>query len=240
MVDGIVVSQMRFSLAVGTVNVRTLAESTLIVPGQDPAWSPHDANIIAFVRGSETGDEEIWITDASGKSLKRIAKGGWPVWAKDGKSLYFHSRDERKTFQISVDPPGKPVAVCEMPYTFYPAITADGKRTAYLDHEDLVVFDIDTRSPLARHHLGKWRGIVAGWSPDGKLLGYGEYGIDSMVGLWLMKVETGQVVQVAEGPFTAPAWSPDGSKLAFDRRGYDDSEIWMIETKELEKLWDAK
>lgn len=48
----------------------------------------------------------------------------------------------------------------------------------------------------------------------------------------------GQVVQIAEGPFTAPTWSPDVSKLAFDRRGNSGYEIRMIETKELGKPWD--
>jgi Tol biopolymer transport system component len=52
-----------------------------------------------------------------------------------------------------------------------------------------------------------------------------------MIGLWMMKVGTGQVVQVVESPFAARAWSPDGRKLAFDRRAVDGSEIWMIETK---------
>lgn len=224
---------------IGIVEVGTLAVSTLIAPGKDPAWSPHDANMIAFVRGSTPDDEEIWFTDATGKNPKRIAQGGWPVWAKDGKSLYFHSRKEREIFQVSIDPPGEPLAVCDMPYTSYPPITADGTRTAYRDRENLVVLDLRTRKLLAKHHLGKWPGFLAGWSPDGKLLGYGGYGRDSMAGLWMMNVDTSQVAQVAKGPFTAPAWSPDGSKLAFDRRAVGSCEIWMIETKELQKLWDA-
>ena len=45
---------------------------------------------------------------------------------------------------------------------------------------------------------------------------------------------------MAEGPFTDPAWSPDGSKLAFDLRDGNVREIWMIETKELEKLWKTR
>jgi formylglycine-generating enzyme required for sulfatase activity len=231
---------------VGIVDVETLAVTTLIASGKDPAWSPRDANMIAFVRERwtrtsglpPTKDEDIWITDASGKNAKRIAQGGWPVWAKDGKSLYFHSGKGWKIFQISVDPPGYPVAVCDA-HNWYPPITADGKRTAYVDHDELVVLDIQTRKPLANRHLGKWPGFLAGWSPDGKLLGYGTYGGDSMIGLWMTNVDTAQVVRVAEGPFTAPAWSPDGSKLAFDRRGNDGWEIWMLDTKELEKLWDT-
>ena len=239
---------------ISIVDVRTLAVSPLVSPGCDPAWSPRDANLIAFVSGlhaylgSSRDDELICVANTMHPGAIGIARGGWPVWAKDGKSLYFYSRKEKKILRQSVSSPGaksvsspgQEVVVCDMPYNRYPPITTDGKRTAYLDHEELVVLDIQTRKPLAKRHLGKWRGILAGWSPDGKLLGYGEYGGSSMVGLWLMKVETGQVVQVAEGPYTAPAWSPGGSKLAFDRRGSESSEIWMIQTQDLEKLWDAK
>ena len=53
-----------------------------------------------------------------------------------------------------------------------------------------------------------------------------------------MNVETRKVIQVTEGPFTAPAWSPDGAKLAFDRRGEEGYEIWMLQTKDLDRLWD--
>jgi Tol biopolymer transport system component len=44
------------------------------------------------------------------------------------------------------------------------------------------------------------------------------------------------VTRTMYAPRAAPAWSPDGTKLAFDRRDPDQSEIWMIETKELEQL----
>ncbi len=111
---------------------------------------------------------------------------------------------------------------------------------AYLDREaDLVVLDVQTRKPFAKRHLAQWPRVIAGWSPDGKLLGYGTDGGVSTVGLWLMQVESDQVIQVAEGPFTAPVWSPDSSKFVFDRRGNNSWEIWMIDSKELEKLWET-
>ncbi|MGO8753227.1 MAG: hypothetical protein ACLQNE_45400 [Thermoguttaceae bacterium] len=67
---------------------------------------------------------------------------------------------------VAFDPPDEPVTVCDMPYTLCPTITADGKRTAYLDRENLVVLDIQTHKLIAKRHLGKWPGLLAEWSPD--------------------------------------------------------------------------
>ena len=54
----------------------------------------------------------------------------------------------------------------------------------------------------------------------------------------LLKVDTGEIAHVAEGPFTAFVWSPDGSHMVF---GKDEQhhEIWMVETKDLQRLWVA-
>ncbi len=236
----IVFGQMPFGSGVRIVNVETLAVSDLSAPGKDPAWSPRDEKLVALVRGDEAHEEEVWIADTSGKKPSKIADGGWPVWASDGKSLYFHSRRTMKIMKIGIDPPGEPAPVCDMPYAYYPPVTGDGKRTAYLDRDELVVLDIETQEALAKRRITGWYGFVAGWSPDGKLPGYGSYGGDNAVGLWIMNVETGKVIQVAEGPFTAPAWSPDGSKLALDRRAGAASEVWIIETKDLERLWNPR
>jgi hypothetical protein len=48
-------------------------------------------------------------------------------------------------------------------------------------------------------------------------------------------METKEFKKIASGPCTMPAWSPDGSELAVDLREGERSEVWVIETKELEK-----
>ena len=233
-------SEMPFGTGIGIVYSETAAVSYLAASGKDATWSPRDQKLVAFARGEYVDNEEVWITDTSGMNPRKIADGGWPVWAGDGKSLYFHSRKKMMIMKIAIDPPSEPVPMCKMPYSYYPAITADGKRTAYLDQNELAVLDIESGKPIARRQLTGWSGFLAGWSPDGKLLGYGIYGVSDSVGLWITNVDSGRVIQVAEGPFTSPAWSPDGSKLAFDRRAAPASEVWMIETKDLDRLWNAK
>jgi hypothetical protein len=142
--------------------------------------------------------EGIWIVDFFGEGRK-IADGGWPVLAGDGKSLHFHSRQQMKILRLNVDSPAEAVTVCKMPYSYYPPITADGKCTAYLHQDELVVLDTVSGKPLMKRMLTGWSGLLAGWSPDGKLLGFGSYGGDSAVGLWILNVQTGRVIQVAEG-----------------------------------------
>ena len=128
-------SRMPFGSGVRSVNVATRAVSDLTLPGKDSACSPNDGKLVAFVRGVEYQNEEVWLMDTSGKNPRKIADGGWPVWASDGKSLYFHSRKKMEIMKIIIDPPREPVSICKMAHNLYPPITADGKRTAYLDHK---------------------------------------------------------------------------------------------------------
>ena len=79
-------------------------------------------------------------------------------------------------------------------------------------------------------------GLLPGWSPDGKQVGFGGYGMNDILGLWIADIPTGRMTQIAAGSFTMPAWSPDGSKLLFDVRLNTGMEIWMIEAKALADL----
>jgi len=82
--------------------------------------------------------------------------------------------------------------------------------------------------------VGSREGAFFGRSPNGKV-----FGVIIARGLDLVNVETGEIARVAEGPITAFAWSPDGSCLAFDLREKQHDEIWMIEMKDLQRLWVA-
>lgn len=62
----------------------------LVQPGKDPAWSPAADGFIAFLRGSNTLNEEVWIVRPDGTGTRRIGGGSWPQWSGDGKTLYFH------------------------------------------------------------------------------------------------------------------------------------------------------
>ena len=218
------------------LDLETGKVSKLLAPGKDPAWSPGDGKLIAYVTGY--GDaEELKIVEAAVGKPRKLADGGFPTWSADGKSLFFHSRKQRKfmSVQVDVEKP-KPTELMDMIW-WYPAISPDGKQVAYRSGPQVLVADIASGKVLKRWRFpGSARGFLGGWSADGKRVGFGGYGGADAVGLWLVDVETGRGQRLAAGQFTMPDWSRDGSKVALDLRSSQGKEIWMIDAKALEKL----
>jgi len=220
------------------LTLQTGVTTDLMSFGKDPAWSPKDGGRVAFVGGGPSADdEEIWLVEATGKNARKIADGGFPTWSADGKTVFFHSRKERKIMAIEPDrADATPTAVCDTSSAYYPSVSPDGKRIASQVGTQIVVSDRDTGDAVRKRPLPGWQGLLPGWSPDSKQVGFGSYGGQNQVGLWLLEVDTGRELMVAEGPCTMPAWSKDGSKLAFDLRAPDGWEIWIVETKVVERL----
>jgi Tol biopolymer transport system component len=62
------------------------------------AWSP-DGRRLAFeltLPATRTSDPRtgLWVVDASGASLRRLADGGDAVWSPDGKRLAYRAGDD--------------------------------------------------------------------------------------------------------------------------------------------------
>jgi len=216
------------------LDIRTGQVAQLLPEGKDPAWSPEDASLIAYVDGKP---EEIWLTDPLGRNKRKLTEGGYPGWAADGKTLYFHSRAQRKVMAIRTDVAGaKPTEVLSTTW-MYPAVSPDGKMAAVRVRYQMLIVDCKTgKTVLTRQLPTTTRGFLPAWSPDGKMLGYGGYG-ESM-GFWIVDVQTGKAFQPPSRGFTRPAWSPDGTKLSFDLRS-GETEIWWMETKGLASLSQA-
>jgi hypothetical protein len=99
------------------------------------------------------------------------------------------------------------------------------------------VADIDSGKQLKTLRFpDRGRGFLAGWSADGKRLGFGGYGGSDAVGLWIVDVESGSAKRLASRQFTLFAWSRDGSKVALDRRLGADKEIWTMDAKALRDI----
>jgi Tol biopolymer transport system component len=231
----IVYSEMPFGAGIKLLNLKTGETTTVVESGKDPAFSPGKTPLIAYVRGDGLG-EEVWLVQPDGKQDRKVGEGGFPTWSKDGKTLYFHSRKRR--IVLSVDPTAeepKPLELKIIP-SWYPAVSPDGQSVATVYPAAFVLEDLQMGRDIVHRLPGFTRGGLAGWSADGTQVGYGGFGYDDRVGLWIYDVQDGKSKKILDGPCTMPAWSPDGSKLIFDFRPHRNRhEVWMIETKSLEK-----
>ncbi|MCP4451593.1 MAG: hypothetical protein GY809_09045 [Planctomycetes bacterium] len=218
------------------LELRNGKRTNLTSSGLDPAWSP-DGRFIAYVeRELDMRSEEVWLVAPDGKSPRKLADGGYPSWSGDGKLLYVHSRKTNSILAINMNNlDAEPKVFCDFSWSWYPAISPDGRRIAFGRVNALAIADRATRKAILKWATPGSPGLLPAWSPDGKQVAFGGFNNENL-GLWVLDVETEKAVQVATGPYTMPAWSKDGTKLAFDFRSGNQREIWMVETKALAAL----
>ncbi|MDP6633276.1 MAG: hypothetical protein QGG42_00075 [Phycisphaerae bacterium] len=204
----------------------------LVKIGANPAWSPKDGKLIAYVRssGPRRRDEEIWVVAAAGGEPRKIADGGFPSWSADGKTLFYHCRKQMNLMAIDTSAANaRPKVIASVPF-WYPAVSLDGKQVAFLSINDVVIADTKTGKTLRTWPIsGGKPGLLGGWSPDGKYFCFGRRESSDHAGLWMVDVRNGRRSCITAGPFTMPAWSRDGKKIAFDRRTETGGEIWTID-----------
>ena len=206
----------------------------LVDSGKDPAWSPRDERLIAFVRG-ENETEEVWLMESSGQNRRKLADGGFPVWSADGKSLFFPTRGDSKLMSVDIDSGGSVSAPNEIASvaSCSPAVSPDGKYVAYRLNNQLFLMELETQRVVKQWPLAEGTGFSASWSPDGKLIAFGGFGDADSTRFSFVNATTEEMLQLESRKVTMPTWSPDGSKLAFDLRLNTGCEIWMVEAKHL-------
>jgi Tol biopolymer transport system component len=175
--------------------------------------------------------------ESSGQKRRKFADGCYPSWSPDGKTLFYHSHKEKKLKAAPVGAQDGAAAqdLLDVPWC-YPAVSPDGSQVAYRDKNDLIILQRQTTKRMTTWPLGKGLGLLPAWSPDGTRLAFGVHGRHENSGLLMLDLASGRVVEVARSPALMPAWSRDGARLAFDVRLPSGSEIWMIETKDLQGL----
>jgi serine/threonine protein kinase/WD40 repeat protein len=220
------------------LDLQTNQSRVFVKDGHDPAWSPGDGRWIAFER-RRNGDQstaEIWVVPSVGGEPRKLCDGSFPSWSADGKAIYFYSYQMQKLLAIKPsEPSAKPTEFANVDW-YYPAISPDGKRVVFFGDHNLTITDRKTDKTVLTLPLAGWEGLIASWSPDGKQIAYGSYGVDSSDGLWIYDFETKRQLKVADGPWTCPIWSPDGSKFTFQLRGPQEASIWMVDAKVLDSL----
>jgi Tol biopolymer transport system component len=186
-----------------------------------PAWSPQ-GNLIAFVSGSaQPGGTDLFVMRPEGSGRRLVVKnGGWPSFAGDGQSLFFHSRRQGNWGVWRVNLDGSNLMRITPPdlEAFTPRASVDGKRLVLAilrgEHRQIELMDLTTGklTALTTEATDHWNPAI---SPDGRQVVYHQAtpGLAvPNVELWGAPPRYDLNLLRIEGAF--PSFSPDGKRLA--------------------------
>lgn len=231
------------------VNVRTRARR--LVTDHDavqPNWSPSGARI-AFWGEHKGGRRDIWTVAAAGGQPLAVTDDAhidWnPVWARDGRYLYFLSNrgGSMNLWRVPMDEAsgnarGAPELVTlPSASSQHLSFSGDGRSLVYVQmnrREDLFRLGIEpgtgnVTGPPARITQGARRHSMPELSPDGGLMLFTTMG-ETQENLFVMNPDGANARQLTDDTFQTRTshWSPDGQQIAFtsDRGGKND--IWRV------------
>ena len=178
--------------------------ATHIDAESEPAWSP-DGSKLAFVSGTNNGNQEIYIFDTNGSVLTRLTTDASgtvfndisPAWSPNGNKIAWKR----------------------------PAINGGGYDIFTMDAVDLNADgDGDNRVQITNLAVENNTPGRPSWSPDGTKIAFTRSFAGGSNQLAIMKADGSNQTPVTSSIGGGPnadadaAWSPDGSKIAF-RRG---------------------
>ena len=217
-----------------------------------PSWSPHGHRIAYTTRGAIAGSTrlDVWTVDRFGANPVAVTTDGsrnWnPVWAPDGRHLYFVSGrgGPINLWRVAIDETsgkttGLPEAVTTpAPFVAHIAISADGTRIAYssiLRSRNLQKLRIDPATGTPR---GEATWITTGsrlWanpdpSPDGQWVVFYS-SVQPEGDLYIARTDGTGLRQLTSGAETIdrmPRWSPDSQWIAYHSIRGKDQYLWKI------------
>ena len=234
-----------WAVMIATGEKRLISESDAV----QPSWSPNGHRIAYWGPAASTGSGDIWTIPAAGGQAVAVTTEpsiDWnPVWAPDGRHLYFSSDrgGSMNLWRVLIDErSGRPLGRAEPVTTGVGAssqhvtLSSDGRRIAYVTlvqtmNLQKVAFDPSTetvRGALESITRGSRAVAQPHPAPDGELLAFNSSG--QQEDIFVVQADGGGLRQLTDDSFQdrAARWSPDGQRVAFysDRSGK--YEIWVI------------
>lgn len=202
--------------------------------GLQPAWSPDGAKIAYWGFSPRSRNREIWTVPAAGGAIARITDDpaiDWnPVWAPDGRDLYFGSdrAGALGLWRVPIDPEtggaaGKPVLV-QLPALLaaHFSFSSDGKRMAFAsvrNEQQVNAADFDPRSGVMSSPvpitLGSRTWFYVDISPDGRhLVLVSRYPQEDV---FVADADGGNLRQITNDPASdrGVRWSPDSARILY-------------------------
>jgi Tol biopolymer transport system component len=215
-----------------------------------PSWSP-GGHRIAYWSVSADGQRDVWTVPARpGARGEAVAVTSdpavdWnPVWASDGRHLYFAS-DRGGTmnlWQVAVEEESGAVLGPPEPRTVparwagHVSVSADGRQLAYVSNEvrtTLMIARLDPRGGTAASvPIPVFRGSLQirdlAVSPDGGWVAFTTAGVRE--DLFVVRADGTRFRQLTDDAARdrGPAWSPDGQRVAFYSNREGDYQAWTI------------
>ncbi|HEU5215885.1 MAG TPA: hypothetical protein VFU30_10115 [Gaiellaceae bacterium] len=188
-----------------------------------PVWSP-DGKKIAFWREPKwlPDRDTIFITNADGTHVTRLARGNSPSWSPDGRSLVFQGPHGLYVVGADGGTVRKLAARGGMPDW-----SPDGERVVFSysrprGRSSLHVINIDGTHERVLARGEAWN---PKWSPNGDAIVYANWG-----GGWMLNVRSGHRTHLGNFPYGADlSWSPDGNQIIWDQAAdWPNAELWVM------------
>jgi Tol biopolymer transport system component len=212
-----------------------------------PAWSPR-GDLIACASGSgQAGETDIVVMAPDGSGRRQVVKdGGWPAFAADGRSLFFHGKRQGHwgIWRVGLDGSGLERITSPNDDAFTPSTSADGSRLAVAvtrnDHRQIGLVDLSSRglTVLTDEPADHWNPTI---SPDGRFIAYHK----STAGIAVPNVESWgappdtdlRLLRLA-GAF--PAFAPDGQRLALTGGSFAQLDVMNVDGSGRRTLHDGQ
>ncbi len=214
-----------------------------------PSWSPH-GHRIAFWGLRPGGQRDLWTVGRSGGESSVVAATDdadldWnPVWAPDGRSLYFASDrgGAMGVFRLGIDEasgrvssPSQPLGV-PLPFACHLSVTRDGRRlllasASRTDSIERLAFDPATlraRGPASTVFESSLRLFTVSVSRDDQRIAISTGGRQE--DLYALQRDGTGLRQLTNDPQKdrSPAFYPDGGRLLFYSNRSGQYEAWSV------------